>query len=211
MGLVLDVQAQRQVRPSRPTSASTPRNQVASESALTATGRSTRQPGAVAPARRAASSCSRRVCRARRSSDLARRRSAGTASTRRTTTWPTADSSARIRWLTADGVTCRCAGRGVERAVVGDRDQGLELGGVEAACAHVKSMLMVSCRNIRWPSPAWRPSVGACSTPPLAGLLTGLSLIVAIGAQNAFVLRQGLAREHVGARGGDLRGLRPAC
>jgi L-lysine exporter family protein LysE/ArgO len=29
------------------------------------------------------------------------------------------------------------------------------------------------------------------------GLLTGLSLIVAIGAQNAFVLRQGVAREHV--------------
>ncbi|GAB6987119.1 LysE/ArgO family amino acid transporter [Nocardioides pyridinolyticus] len=32
----------------------------------------------------------------------------------------------------------------------------------------------------------------------LAGVVTGLSLIVAIGAQNAFVLRQGLAREHVG-------------
>ena len=32
----------------------------------------------------------------------------------------------------------------------------------------------------------------------VAGLLTGLSLIVAIGAQNAFVLRQGLARQHVG-------------
>ena len=32
----------------------------------------------------------------------------------------------------------------------------------------------------------------------MAGLLTGLSLIVAIGAQNAFVLRQGLARAHVG-------------
>ncbi len=31
-----------------------------------------------------------------------------------------------------------------------------------------------------------------------AGLLTGLTLIIAIGAQNAFVLRQGLAREHVG-------------
>jgi len=29
------------------------------------------------------------------------------------------------------------------------------------------------------------------------GFLTGLSLIVAIGAQNAFVLRQGLRREHV--------------
>ena len=34
--------------------------------------------------------------------------------------------------------------------------------------------------------------------PVLAGLVTGLSLIVAIGAQNAYVLRQGLIREHVG-------------
>lgn len=33
--------------------------------------------------------------------------------------------------------------------------------------------------------------------PALAGFLTALSLIVAIGAQNAFVLRQGLRREHV--------------
>jgi L-lysine exporter family protein LysE/ArgO len=32
----------------------------------------------------------------------------------------------------------------------------------------------------------------------LDGLLTGLSLIVAIGAQNAYVLRQGLRRSHVG-------------
>ncbi len=31
-----------------------------------------------------------------------------------------------------------------------------------------------------------------------AGLATGLALIIAIGAQNAYVLRQGLAREHVG-------------
>lgn len=31
----------------------------------------------------------------------------------------------------------------------------------------------------------------------LAGLFTGLTLIVAIGAQNAFVLRQGLRRSHV--------------
>lgn len=30
-----------------------------------------------------------------------------------------------------------------------------------------------------------------------AGLFTGLSLIIAIGAQNAFVLRQGIRREHV--------------
>lgn len=34
--------------------------------------------------------------------------------------------------------------------------------------------------------------------PVLAGLGFGLSLIVAIGAQNAFVLRQGLRREHIG-------------
>ncbi len=33
----------------------------------------------------------------------------------------------------------------------------------------------------------------------LTGFLTGLSLILAIGAQNAFVLRQGIRREHVGA------------
>ena len=32
----------------------------------------------------------------------------------------------------------------------------------------------------------------------LAGLFTGLSLIVAIGAQNAYVLRLGLTRQHVG-------------
>lgn len=31
----------------------------------------------------------------------------------------------------------------------------------------------------------------------LTGFLTGLSLIVAIGAQNAYVLRQGLARNHI--------------
>lgn len=32
----------------------------------------------------------------------------------------------------------------------------------------------------------------------ISGFLLGLSLILAIGAQNAFVLRQGLRREHVG-------------
>ena len=32
----------------------------------------------------------------------------------------------------------------------------------------------------------------------ITGFLTGASLIIAIGAQNAFVLRQGLRREHVG-------------
>ena len=38
----------------------------------------------------------------------------------------------------------------------------------------------------------------AVVVPLLAGFFTGLSLIAAIGAQNAFVLRQGLRREHVG-------------
>lgn len=33
--------------------------------------------------------------------------------------------------------------------------------------------------------------------PAMSGFALGLGLIVAIGAQNAFVLRQGLAREHV--------------
>lgn len=36
-------------------------------------------------------------------------------------------------------------------------------------------------------------------TAALHGLLTGLTLIIAIGSQNVFVLRQGLRREHVGA------------
>ncbi|MPV37009.1 LysE/ArgO family amino acid transporter [Georgenia subflava] len=35
-------------------------------------------------------------------------------------------------------------------------------------------------------------------TAAVSGLLTGLALIVAIGAQNAYVLRQGLTRTHVG-------------
>ncbi|WP_290546739.1 LysE/ArgO family amino acid transporter [Aestuariivirga sp.] len=39
---------------------------------------------------------------------------------------------------------------------------------------------------------------GAILTALIAGFLTGFSLILAIGAQNAFVLRQGLRREHVG-------------
>src|SRR4051794_41827699 len=51
--------------------------------------------------------------------------------------------------------------------------------------------------KLRWPSSRGRPSVVGVLDSAVAGLLTGLSLIVAIGAQNAFVLRQGLAREHV--------------
>ena len=42
-----------------------------------------------------------------------------------------------------------------------------------------------------------RRTLGSVIVPLLVGLGTGLSLIVAIGAQNAFVLRQGIRREHV--------------
>ena len=41
--------------------------------------------------------------------------------------------------------------------------------------------------------------MASLATPFLTGFTLSLSLIVAIGAQNAFVLRQGLRREHVGA------------
>ena len=59
-------------------------------------------------------------------------------------------------------------------------------------------LCFIIVRNIRWPSSSRRPTVGLVPGLVLAGLLTGLSLIVAIGAQNAFVLRQGLTRTHVG-------------
>jgi L-lysine exporter family protein LysE/ArgO len=44
-------------------------------------------------------------------------------------------------------------------------------------------------------SPA--PTVGVVIISAFSGLASGLSLIVAIGAQNAFVLRQGILRSHV--------------
>lgn len=42
------------------------------------------------------------------------------------------------------------------------------------------------------------PFFASAGAPYLQGLALSLGLIVAIGAQNAFVLRQGLRREHVG-------------
>ena len=47
--------------------------------------------------------------------------------------------------------------------------------------------------------PTYRRRVPTPLLTALAGLGFGLSLIVAIGAQNLYVLRQGLRREHVGA------------
>lgn len=48
-----------------------------------------------------------------------------------------------------------------------------------------------------WFHDRFPPSVGSVIIPVFSGLASGLSLIVAIGAQNAFVLRQGLQRSHV--------------
>ena len=50
--------------------------------------------------------------------------------------------------------------------------------------------------GMNWPS-VEPVSSAAIATTVLAGLAAGASLIIAIGAQNAFVLRQGLRREHV--------------
>jgi L-lysine exporter family protein LysE/ArgO len=52
-------------------------------------------------------------------------------------------------------------------------------------------------RKIRWSKEIRDPYVRVV-TAFVPGLLTGLSLIIVIGAQNAYVLRQGLRREHVG-------------
>ena len=89
--------------PSHPAAvASTSRNQVVRESALTATGSST---VATAPSAALASSYSSRVCLPRRTS----RSPCGVGrhgAPRLTSTWPAIASSARTRWLTALGVMC---------------------------------------------------------------------------------------------------------
>ncbi len=45
--------------------------------------------------------------------------------------------------------------------------------------------------------PSWNVNASSAAVAALSGLGFGLSLIVAIGAQNAFILRQGIRREHV--------------
>ena len=54
-------------------------------------------------------------------------------------------------------------------------------------------------RIIRWSADCPASTVVGMFTVVLSGLLTGFALIVAIGAQNAFVLRQGIRGEHIGA------------
>jgi L-lysine exporter family protein LysE/ArgO len=56
-------------------------------------------------------------------------------------------------------------------------------------------------KNYRWPSGGWTPTVDDVTTSFLpstvAGFGAGAGLIVAIGSQNAFVLRQGLHRRRI--------------
>ena len=49
------------------------------------------------------------------------------------------------------------------------------------------------------PALSTAPATGSLASAAVSGFTVGLSLIVAIGAQNAFVLRQGLLRRHVWA------------
>ena len=145
---------------SRPPRPATSRNQVASESAFTATATSTRPPCA----------CERRADLVveqpgltpepdQRGAGLGRLRTACRGVRR---PGPTSRSSARIRWLTALGVTCSGAGRGLERAVVGDRHQRLDGGGV----VRHEAMLMNRAETFAGLHPRPAPSVAACSTPP---------------------------------------------
>jgi L-lysine exporter family protein LysE/ArgO len=52
-------------------------------------------------------------------------------------------------------------------------------------------------RIISCTQPVPFPTVDLVSSPLVVGFLTSFALIAAIGAQNAFVLRQGIRREHV--------------
>src|SRR5690606_3074980 len=91
-----------------------------------------------------------------------------------------------------DGVTCRA------RAAASSVPASAMAAMVRADVASMSNMKVIlrtlwtlSCTHGANP-----PSVPAV-LPLLSGLAAGLSLIIAIGAQNAYVLRQGLAREHV--------------
>ncbi|REF97203.1 L-lysine exporter family protein LysE/ArgO [Asanoa ferruginea] len=54
-------------------------------------------------------------------------------------------------------------------------------------------------KNLSWSTGSRSPYGSAMLTSVLAGFANSIVLIAAIGAQNAFVLRQGLRREHVWA------------
>ena len=86
--------------------------------------------------------------------------------------------------------------RGVEAALVDHGRERVELVRVErhGSFLTVAYGSVDSCVGLNLPQ---RPTVVDVPAAALSGFLTALTLIVAIGAQNAFVLRQGIRREHV--------------
>lgn len=114
-------------------------------------------------------------------------------------------SSALMRWLTADGVTCStfAAASKVPSSTTASRVRTCSNGRSVMAIPLTLHLQPHSCyvRNFSWTDGGPILSVTAMTSSfvpaAAAGFGTGLSLIVAIGAQNAFVLRQGLRRQAV--------------
>ena len=81
-------------------------------------------------------------------------------------------------------------GGGLEAAVLDHRLERREL-------HRIQQFSLSSCRIFSCSTPPIRSSVADVVNSALAGFTASVVLIVAIGSQNAFVLRQGLRREHV--------------
>ncbi len=165
---------------------------MSSESAFTATGSVT---GPLV------SASSRAVSAASSSTSRASRRTARPCSVTRTgrdrtsSTRPVACSSALSRWLIADGVTCSSRAAASSVPGVHGGPQRAQLGEVrvhEATLTLRKERALGFSTVARHARPVTAPLLAL-----LSGLGLGLAMIVAVGAQNAFVLRQGLRGEHV--------------
>ena len=146
-------------------------------------------PGCSSSARSAESMSS---CRAKRTTAWPEEVSS-TGRVRFSTGRPTATSRARTRWLTADAVTRRwlAAASKLPWATMAARVRAW------SGWMSIISSSYVGQRIINWLHVPVPPSVEHVILSLLSGLASGLSLIVAIGAQNAFVLRQGVQRSHV--------------
>ncbi len=75
--------------------------------------------------------------------------------------------------------------------------------GAQLACAGPVSAVSRTLRKALQDAVASHPGIHLAPSALLAGFSTGLGLILANGAQNAFVLRQGIRRERVVAGGGE--------
>jgi L-lysine exporter family protein LysE/ArgO len=87
-------------------------------------------------------------------------------------------------------------GRGVEAARADHRGEGGKLlainDHISNTNANEESLALISCSDTRSV-----PNVDVVSSPLILGFVASFTLIAAIGAQNAFVLRQGIRRQHV--------------